>query len=112
MLKVKDYVKINKVSSIEKDMNEAFIEYIERKNFVKYYPQIDSRFFMIKLKVRFFSHEKIPSIIEIYDELTNLCLDNDLNHIGFHKLELSPPIICQEYKGEVRGVFAQIKYVA
>ncbi len=112
MLKIKDYIKVNKISSIEESMNEAFIQYIEGKTFVKYYPQIDSKFFVTKLKVKFFSHEKTPSISAIYDELTNLCLDKDLNHIGFHKLELTPAIVYPDYKGEVRGIIAQIKYVA
>lgn len=112
MLKVKDYIKKKKKESIEEKMTEAFIKFIEGKSFVKYYTfPVNAVSFSSKLKVNLLSLEEPYPLKEIYKELTDLCFDKNLNHIGFYKFTISPVIISQEYKGEVRGIIAQIKYV-
>lgn len=116
MLKVKDYIKKKKKESIDEKLTEAFIEFIEGKTFVKYYSSFGASStpvsFLTKLKTDLLSLEAPYPLKEIYEELTELCFDKNLNHIGFHKFHISPVIINTEHKGEVRGIIAQIKYVA
>jgi hypothetical protein len=116
MLKVKDYIKRDKVNFAEDRMTEAFIKYIEGKSLVRYYPHyetfsINSVSFSTKLKTNLFSLEAPYPLKEIYEELTDLCFERNLNHIGFHKFNISPVIIYPDHKGEVRGIIAQIKYI-
>lgn len=113
MLKVKDYIKKKKTESINEKLTEAFIKFIEGKSFVKHYSHFETSVsFSTKLRAVLFSLEEPYPLQEIYDELTNLCFDNHLSHIGFYKFHISPVIINTEHKGEVRGIIAQIKYVA
>jgi hypothetical protein len=111
MLKVKDYIKRNKVNFAEDKMTEAFIQYIEGKSLVRYYPHYASVSFSTKLKTNLLSLDGPYPLDMIYEELATLCLDQNLNHIGFHKFHISPVIICPDHKGEVRGIIAQIKYI-